>query len=269
MSKIGVIHYNFPGFSFEQFLVFAAETGCGFVELHLSDVWDETSSAAPDARVQDVKKLLATHGLRVSALAAHNDFVQQDASAIEREVARMKQVAALSKMLDDEAVVRTEGGAPKDEVAPENWEDAMYECFSRCTGFLEEQGSKLAIDNHGLISNDGDLLISLLNRIDHPQIGSNLDTMNLRWFGHSIEECNRFYKALAPRVLHTHFKDGFDGRENYKGAALGEGEVDLPFALQCLREANYQGVYCAEYEGPEPEGGVGYRRCIEWLKANI
>lgn len=269
MSKIGVIHYNFPGFSFEQFLAFAAESGCGYVELHLSDVWGETSPAAPERRAEEVKKLVASHGLRVSALGAHNDFVQLDAAAIESQVARMRQVCVLSKILDDEAVVRTEGGAPKDEVPEARWEDAMYECFSRCTEFVEELGAKLAIDNHGYVTNNGDLLISLLNRIDHPGIGSNLDTMNLRWFGNSLDECNRFYRTLAPRVLHTHFKDGFDGRENYRGAALGEGEIDLCYALQALRESGYNGVFCAEYEGPEPENGVGYRKCVDWLKANV
>ena len=29
MAKIGVIHYNFPGFNFDQFLKFAADTGYG------------------------------------------------------------------------------------------------------------------------------------------------------------------------------------------------------------------------------------------------
>ncbi len=31
--KIGVIHYNFPGYSFTDYLKYASETGYGYVEL--------------------------------------------------------------------------------------------------------------------------------------------------------------------------------------------------------------------------------------------
>lgn len=269
MSKVSIVHYNQPGFDFEQFLAFSADAGAGFVELSIYDVWAKDSSAEPEENAAAVKKLVASHGLRVSALSADNDFVQLDPEAIAFQVSRMKRIAGLARILDHEAVVRTEGGQLKDEVPAEKHEDAMYECFSRCVDFVDELKVGLAIDNHGLVTNDGDLLISLLNRIDHPLIGSNLDTMNFRWFGNSIEECNRFYEALAPRVLHVHFKDGFDVREKYRGAALGEGEIDLQSALQSLRRAGYNGAYAAEYEGPELEEALGYRKCIQWLNANV
>lgn len=273
MSKIGVIHYNWPDFSFEEFLQSAADFGYGYVELKPNDIWPDHELNGDPQQMQDaaerVRKQVESYGLQVSALGAGNDFVQIEESAIQFEVERMRRVCELTRILGDETVVRSEGGAPKDEVAPEKWWDAMYDCFSRCAPFLEELQVGLAVDNHGYITNEGDPFIAMLNRIDHPLIGSNLDTMNLRWWGNSIEDCNRFYEALAPRVLHVHFKDGFDSRENYRGAALGEGEIDLQHALTCLRNAGYTGVYTAEYEGPEPEGGVGYRKCADWLKANV
>jgi sugar phosphate isomerase/epimerase len=93
--------------------------------------------------------------------------------------------------------------------------------------------------------------------------------MNYRWFGHDVATCNRFYEMMAPHTLHTHLKDGFGSRENYKGAALGDGEIDLQHALTCLRKAGYNGVFCAEYEGPETQGGFGYRKCCEWMRVNL
>jgi sugar phosphate isomerase/epimerase len=130
-------------------------------------------------------------------------------------------------------------------------------------------GAGIAIDNHGLITNDGDLLYALVQKIGHPRVGVNLDTMNFRWYGNDIPTCDRFYTALAPHVLHTHMKDGFDSREHYRGAALGQGEIHLDHALQALKAAGYSGVYCAEYEGPEAAEGVGYRKCCEWLQQNV
>ena len=268
MTRIGVIHYNFPRFSFQDFLCFAAETGYQYVELQINDVCDEDFHDA-EHKAESVRRQLESHGLKASALAARNDFVQLEEEAVKFQVARMRRVGVLTKILNEEAVIRSEGGAPKDEVPPERWQEAMVTCFSRCVEFAEEMNIGIAIDNHGIVTNDGDLLYTVLQQVAHPLIGTNLDTMNYRWYGHDIATCNRFYEMLAPHTLHTHFKDGFDSRQNYKGAALGDGEIDLQHALDCLNKASYNGVYCAEYEGPEAAGGVGYRKCYEWLKANV
>ena len=64
-------------------------------------------------------------------------------------------------------------------------------------------------------------------------------------------------------------KDGKGSRENYKGAALGEGDIHLDHAVACLRKAGYDGAWTAEYEGPEAEGGVGYEKCYKWLQTNV
>ena len=50
---------------------------------------------------------------------------------------------------------------------------------------------------------------------------------------------------------------------------LGDGEVDLHHAIAALKNAGYEGVFCAEYEGKETEGGVGYKKCFEWMQQNL
>lgn len=268
MAKIGVIHYNWPGFSFEEFLKFAAETGYQYVELQIGDVWTPDIDN-PEANAERVRNLVQSYGLKVSALAAGNDFLQTDEDAIRYQVERMKRICRLARILHEEAVVRSEGGAPKESVPRQKWLDALTECFRRCVDFVDEMGVALAIDNHGYITNDYTILYMLLQRLNHPLIGTNLDTMNYRWYGHDLRVCNRIYELMAPYVKHTHFKDGFRSLAEYRGAALGDGEVDLKHALDCLKRAGYNGVYCAEYEGPEAAGGVGYAKCYRWLKEHV
>jgi len=273
---IGAIHYNFPGFSFEQFAEFIGKQGGNRVEVNITDVWDEKEQGdlnkstfdAASASAAKVRDVLANHGVEASALSARTDFVQTDPTVIKEQVARMELVGRLAKVFGPKTVLRSEGGWPK-EVPQEKWLDSMYECFSGCADFVDALDIDLAIDNHGVVTNDADLLLRLLQKVNHPRIGTNLDTMNYRWYGHSVERCREIYKVMAPYAKHTHIKDGFDSRENYKGAALGEGEVDLTYALHCLRDVGYQGAYLAEYEGKELENGVGYGKCIAWLKQNI
>lgn len=275
-QQIGAIHYNFPNFSFEQFAEFIGKQGGNRVEVAMRDVWneaeqgalDESTFAAASAQAEKLRDVLAANGVQASALSAINDFVQTDPAIVKSQVARMELVARLAKIFGPHTVLRSEGGQPKD-IPQEKWLDGMYECFMGCTDFCDELEIDLAIDNHGVVSNDAELLLNLLRKVNHPRIGTNLDTMNYRWYGYSVHECKEIYKNMAPFAKHTHIKDGFNSRENYKGAALGEGEIDLIYALQCLREVGYKGAYLAEYEGKELEDGVGYAKCIAWLKQNV
>lgn len=268
MAKIGVIHYNWPGFSFEEFLRFAAETGYQYVELLLSDVWSPDTDN-PETNAERVRKTLESYGLKVSALSAGNDFLQIEEEAIRYQVERMGMICRLARILGDETVVRAEGGIPKDGVPRQQWVDALSECFRRCIDHVEQTGVALAIDNHGYITNDYTILLAVLQQVNHPLIGTNLDTMNYRWYAHDLQVCRRIYELMAPYAKHTHLKDGTGSFKQYRGAALGDGEIDLHYALHCLKQAGYTGVYCAEYEGPEAAGGVGYAKCYLWLKANV
>lgn len=265
--KIGVIHYNFPGYSLEQFLDFVQETDYGYVELQIGDVWDEKVAAAePEKAAERVRSLLDDREVRVSAVAAGNDFVVLDEEAVAFQVKRMERIGRLARILGAK-VVRTEGGRPKEEVPSDRWVEAMAGCIKRCLDFGEREDLYFAVDNHGLVTNDGDLQVKLFETVGSKRVGANLDTMNYRWFGHDLETIGRYYEIVAPYVLHTHLKDGVGSRSTYRGTVLGEGEIDLEKAIRCLQDVGYDGVWCVEYEGKE--GAEGYRKCLPFLKAHL
>jgi len=264
--NVGVIHYNLDLFNFEEFLDYARDAGFQTVELQIGDIWS-TEHTDPEARAVQVREAVRARGLSVSALASGNDFVVLDEESIAHQVARMRRILHLATLLDC-PVIRTEGGQPKDSVPEERWVEAMAGCLKRLVADAEALNLRFAVDNHGYCTNDGDRQLALIEAVGSDRVGVNLDTMNYRWFGHDIAAINRFYEILAPHTFHTHFKDGFGSRESYRGAVLGEGEIDLAHAVACLKKVGYQGVWCVEYEGPKPTD-VGYRRCGEWIRANV
>ena len=267
-SKIGVIHYNWPDYTFEGFLERAAEIGYKYLELQIGDIWDGTSKLG-EKTAEQTRKLLEKYGLQASAVAAGNDFLQPTEEERAAQIERYRYVCQIVPYVGTK-IVRTDGGWNRgDRVPEEQWDGMLVDAFKRCAEFLEELDVYIALDNHGVSTNDGDWQLSLFQRVGSDRLGANLDTMNYRWFGHDIEKINHFYEILAPYVFHTHMKDGTGSRQNYKGAALGEGEIDLGHALKCLKDVGYDGAWCAEYEGPEPQGGVGYEKCYGWLKANV
>ncbi len=265
--KYGVIHYNAPGDTVEEFLQYAADTGFDSVELQIGDVWDgESDLDSAKRRAEAVKGTLEALGLSCSQLAAGNDFVVLDEEQVTFQVERMRKCCELAQVLGTNSI-RTEGGSLKDEVPPARMAEAIAGCLKRCAEWAEPLGMRFALDNHGVVTNEWPVQLEVFEAVGSKCVGANLDTMNYRWFGHSLEKLHEIYKAIAPYTFHTHMKDGFDSRENYRGQALGEGEIDLAWAVQCLKEAGYEGVWCAEYEGPE-DTAIGYRKCLDWMKAN-
>lgn len=263
--KLGIIHYNAPGDTLEEFLRYAADTGFGYVELQIRDVWPPDDES-PEKTAEDARRLLDSMGLKASALSAGNDFIVLDPEAVTAQVQRMKRICELAQILGTD-VVRTEGGSPKDAVPEERHVEAMAGCLTCCREFIEPMGIKLAVDNHGWVTNDGDLQVELFKRVDSPNVGANLDTMNYRWRGHDLDTIAHYYEIVAPYTFHTHLKDGTGSQKEYVGAALGEGEINLAYAIECLQKVGYDGVWCAEYEGRE-DSAIGYRKCLEWMKAN-
>jgi sugar phosphate isomerase/epimerase len=266
VAKLGLIHYNAPGRTVAEFLDYAKVAGFGYVELQIGDVW-RPDVDNPEKEAEAVRGLVESRGLQVSALAAGNDFVVLAEEDIARQVERMRRICGLAKVLGTN-VIRTEGGAPKPAVPEERHVEAMAGCLTRCREFIEPENVFLAVDNHGVVTNDGDLQVELFQRVGSKNVGANLDTMNYRWMGHDLETIDHYYEIIAPYTFHTHLKDGTGSRSQYVGAALGDGEIHLDFAAQCLRQAGYDGVWCAEYEGRE-DSFIGYRKCLKWMQANL
>ncbi|MCH8294887.1 sugar phosphate isomerase/epimerase [Candidatus Poribacteria bacterium] len=266
MSKLGLVHYNFASSSLDDFLKFVSQTGYSYVELQAGDVWGRNIDN-PEQNAESIREQVESYGLQVSAFAAGNDFVVLEEELIRAQVNRMRRITGLAKILGA-PVIRTEGGSPKDSVPESRWLEAMAGCLSRCVEFAEKEEIYFAVDNHGVVTNDGNLQVELFERVGSKYVGANLDTMNYRWFGHDLETVGKFYEIIAPYTLHIHLKDGSGARGDYRGEALGEGEIDLTKAIHCLKEAGYDGVWCCEYEGRENDG-TGQKKSYEYMVANL
>jgi sugar phosphate isomerase/epimerase len=265
--KLGLIHYNAPGDTLEEFLDYAAESGFKYLELGARDAWPE-GDEQPEKRTEAVAKMLAARGMQASTLQAGNDFIQLKADGLAGEVARMKRCAGLAKILGTD-LLRIDAGWPRTETPEASWMAAVVEGLKRCMDWADETDTRFALDNHGIVTNTAGFQLEVWAQVNSPRLGFNLDTMNYRWFGNDLGAIDRYYELVAPYVFHVHLKDGTGSRGEYKGAALGEGEINLTHAAACLRRANYQGVFCAEYEGPRDTSAEGYRKCLAWMKANL
>lgn len=263
-NAYGLIYLNFGNLDLDGFLDYASERGFTHVELAIAEVWNQESDAV---EIDKVREKLSNRGLRLCALGAYNDFVVLDADEVDFQVRRMKRICEIASELGC-PVLRTEGGVPKPAVPREKWVTAIVECLKRCSEIAEELEVRLALDNHGVVTNDAELQVEILGMVDSPMVGACLDTMNYHWMGHDHATVRRFYQLIAPVAMHTHIKDGRGIRENYVGCTLGEGVVDLDFVIECLLQSGYSGAWTLEYEG-KTDAKTAYEMGLKFLRDRL
>jgi sugar phosphate isomerase/epimerase len=88
------------------------------------------------------------------------------------------------------------------------------------------------------------------------------------WLGTQGANAAEVIRALGARVRHTHIKD-VTAAGAHQTCLLGEGVVDVPAALEALRETGYTGWYSWE---DEPEDRNPFHSAVrnrEWLEARL
>ena len=145
-SKLGVIHYNWPGYDLEGFAARASEIGYKYCELQINDIWDgETDNG--EATATATRRLLEKYGMQASAVAAGNDFLQADPAVLEAQIERYRYVCQIIPHVGTD-IVRSDGGwNRKGEVPEDQWDGMMLESFKRCAEFLEELDVRIALDS--------------------------------------------------------------------------------------------------------------------------
>ncbi len=133
--------------------------------------------------------------------------------------------------------------------------DILSEWLKEAVKVAEEYDVKLAVENH--IDYTADECVELLDRVDSPYLGLNLDTGNfLRLLDDPVDGAAK----LADRVLATHIKDlkpvkGVNATEWYffSSTPVGDGLVDNQKLAQILYDANYQGFLAVETDSLHPD----------------
>jgi sugar phosphate isomerase/epimerase len=133
--------------------------------------------------------------------------------------------------------------------------DILAEWLKEAVVVAQEYDVKLAVENH--IDYTADECVELLDRVDSPYLGLNLDTGNfLRLLDDPVDGAAK----LADRVYATHIKDlkpvkGVNATEWYffSSTPVGDGLVDNQKLAQILYDANYQGFLAVETDSLHPD----------------
>ena len=128
------------------------------------------------------------------------------------------------------------------------------------TEYAAAKGVKTCVENHGYLAQDSYRVEQLFNAVHHDNFGLLVDVGN---FVCADEDNVTAVSRVAPYAVHVHAKDMYKSEEplpgygqtracNYfKGAIIGEGDVNVEKCLKILHRAGYDGFCSIEFEGSE------------------
>lgn len=218
--------------SLVQFLDRCVEFGFDGVEL-TAYYFPSTDRAS----LYDLKRDCHSKGLTISGTAIGTDFAQPDAAARRRDIALTKRWIRNSVLLGA-PTLRVFAGPVRegtDERTAFGW---VVEALSECAAYASEHGVLLALENHLGLTTTAEQTLRMLDAVDNPWIGLNLD------FGNFSGDIYSQFRSCAPRAVATHAKRRYRTEDGF-------GDVDYRRVKGILEEAGYRGWLAIEYEDPE------------------
>ena len=218
-----------------QFIDYCADLGCRGAEL--------TSYYFPqqlnDAYLLKIKRHAFVRGIAISGTAVGNRFTDLPGKDRDEQIANVKQWIDRAAIMGAPHIRVFAGNAPKQG----SWKDAVARCVEGlkvCCDYAANKGIFLGIENHGGIVSEADPLLEIVQSIESPWLGINLDTGNF----HTDDPYGDIAKC-APYAVNVQLKVEIAPRGQTKSPS------DLPRLVKILREANYQGFVVLEYEAAE------------------
>jgi DNA-(apurinic or apyrimidinic site) lyase len=255
-----------------------------------------------ESKRERLAELLDEHGMRISALATHNNPLHPDeetASTADRE---LREAIQLADLLDVDAVTCFSGlpaGAPGDstpnwvtapwptehsEALEYQWEVAT-EYWSDLAEHAAAHGVDVGIEMHPNMLVYEPTSMLRLRDATNDRIGANFDPSHLYWQGIDATEAIR-YLGEADAIHHVHAKDTmvYEANARLKGVldtapytdepdrswlfrtvGYGHGEEHWKDLVSTLRMVGYDGALSIEHEDSLTSSLEGLERAVELL----
>jgi sugar phosphate isomerase/epimerase len=197
---------------------------------------------ANDAYFRNLKREAFTRGITISGTAIGNNFTVGVGPKLDDEI------ATAMKWIDNAAIL----GAPhirffagKGKQLAENPArlDEAAAAVNQCAAYAAEKGIFLGIENHGNLTSDQ--MLQIMNRIDSPWVGINLDTGNFL-----SDDPYADLEKCVPYAVNVQVK------VNMKKPNGDEYPADLDRIAKILRDGGYQGFVILEYEEDNPYSAI-------------
>ena len=213
----------------------------------------------------EVRDLVESYGLKVSAVSAHAPMAQPEIS-----IPFLTRAIEFADGVGAGCVCTDEGVVPAWMTRRQAF-DLFYYTLRRVLPVAERHKIHIALEPHQKYSVKLKTYLEVLNLVESPYFNCNPDTGNIFMAG---QDPYAFLEAIAKRIVHVHAKDigGVVMGERGKvtgvpsGCACGEGVLDWKRITGILSKAGFKGVMSVECSSEE-QGLSSYHHLSKVLGA--
>lgn len=256
----------------------------------LSRYWYQDDPIEPQA--ERARELLDEHGLCVSCYTLESDFAAYDELLFDETVADCILALDIAEILGTDTIRLDPVSTIPEEHQGDADLDFILERVShgmqQVTDIAADRGITVGVENHGLLLGKVAHVAKMVELVDRPNFGVNIDPTNFRnVHGEDHIEATRLF---AERVVHVHIKDFEISAEEpanaeaegwrktradewVRSAVGGTGDAQWPLIFSILRDADYDGTISLEISLPEDifgsvrEGVANLNRIIAEVEA--
>lgn len=257
VSTYSYWHFQREKYPIEKVIDHAAQLGFDGVEL----LHRQMTNESPEY-LNRIKRSALLNGLALPMFSIHQDFVSPWADERGQAIRHTEYGIGLAAKLGCQGVrinsgrwrtirlfdelMKVKGDEPP--IPGYNEADGIAWCIESiraCLPAAERAGVMLLLENHWGMTMKTDNLMKIVDGVNSPWLGINLDIGNFP--GDPYPEIEK----IAPRAAYIHFKTYYGGGEYYTL------QLDYRRIAGILRAAKYQGYISLEMEGKEsPETAV-------------
>ena len=261
-----------------------------------------------DDRAQaELDELLHEYGLRVSALATHNNPLHPDEDRADEADRELRETIELADQLDVDVVTCFSGlpaGAPGDstpnwvtapwptehaEAHEYQWDEVAIPYWRDLAEHADDHDVDVAIEMHPnmLVYEPTGMLA--LREATNRRIGANFDPSHLYWQGIDVMEAIRFL-GEHDEIHHVHAKDTkvYDANARVKGVldidpytaepdrswlfrsiGYGHDEAHWKDVVSTLRMVGYEGALSIEHEDSLTSSREGLEKAVDVLQRAV
>ena len=231
----------------EDVILKAVELGIDAVDM--TGYWFKSTEPA---YLASLRHLAHKNGVCFSGAATGASTVQADAGKRAQVLEEIKKWTDVTEALGAAHLRVFAGKLPPGATVQQGVQWTVDTLKPACD-YAGKKGITLGVENHEGITQNADVCIELVHRIDSPYFGINLDITN--FIATPQADAYAQIGATVPYATHTHIRDVF---------ANGQA-VNLDRVWPLFARGNYKGFMSVEYEGEE-DPSTGVPKLVEKVK---
>lgn len=205
------------------------------------------------AYLDDLRHLAFEKGVPFSGAACGSSMIQASAEKRRQVLADIKKWVDVTDRLGA-SHLRVFGGELPKGTSVKQGTDWVVETMKPACDYAGKKGITLGIEDHSGVTQNADVCLEIMHRVNSPYAGINLDITH--FIPTASEDPYAQIKACVPYATHTHIRDHFDDRT----------PIDLDRVWKIFHDGGYKGFMSVEYEGGK-EARAGILQLMQKVKA--